>query len=516
MLLPVQLFAQVDLTSSNLPILVIETGDQEIVDEHRIVADMGIINKGEGLPNLISDPFNDYSGKISIEIRGSSSQDFPKKSYGFETQDKLGENRNVSLVNLPVENDWVLYAPYSDKSLIRNILSYKLSRELGQYAPRTKLCEVILNEKYLGVYVLTEKIKRDQNRVNIATLNPDEILGEDLSGGYIIKIDKKTGDSGPLWTSELGGIYFQYEYPDHDAIVPEQKDYIKNYIDDFENVLVSDFFADPDFGFRKYMDANSAVDYFIANEVSKNVDGYALSTFLYKKKDSDGGKLHMGPIWDFNLAFGNAYYRGGFMTSGFQMNINSVPWWWGRFMEDPTFIEEIKNKWYNIRENRYKDDVILAMIDSLSFILDEAQERNFEQWDIIDHKIWPNFYVGETYDDQLEYLKTWTINRLHWLDKSFYSWTGLENNSTDHKTSVYPNPFVESFNYHFTIIKPGEVSLILYDLNGSSVSNILDRVYHSPGEYSLETFSPELPSSIYLLVLKVNEEIVSRKKVVKL
>ena len=185
-------------------------------------------------------------------------------------------------------------------------------------------------------------------------------------------------------------------------------------------------------------------------------------------------------------------------------------------MEDPTFIEEIKNKWYNIRENGYKDEVIIGIIDSLSFLLDEAQERNFEKWDIMGRKVWPNYYVGETYDDELEILRSWTLNRLHWLDKSLYTWTSLDNIRTDFETSVYPNPFRESFYYRFTINEPGEISLILYDLNGSPVRNIVDRVYHTTGEYTLETFSPELPASIYLLVLKLNGEIVSKKKVVKL
>lgn len=162
--------AQLEFSSSNLPIVVIETGPQEIVDDPRITATMGIINNGDDAVNHLTDPYNDYLGYISIEYRGATSQAFPKKSYGFETQDHSGENRNVSLMGLPEENDWVLYAPYSDKSLIRNILSYRLFREMGHYAPRTRLCELVVNGDYLGVYVLVEKIKRDRNRLDIATL----------------------------------------------------------------------------------------------------------------------------------------------------------------------------------------------------------------------------------------------------------------------------------------------------------------------------------------------------------
>ena len=125
----------------------------------------------------------------------------PKKQYALETQDDLGNNLNVPLLGMPAENDWILYAPYSDKSLIRNVLAYKLSWDVGRYASRTRLCELVLNGDYRGLYVLMEKIKRDKNRVDISTLNPDEITGDDLTGGYIIKIDKSAGESVRGWYS---------------------------------------------------------------------------------------------------------------------------------------------------------------------------------------------------------------------------------------------------------------------------------------------------------------------------
>jgi hypothetical protein len=138
--------------SSNLPIVMINTLGQTIVNDPRIVCDMGIIYNGEGAINYLSDPFKEYDGKISIEIRGSSSQSFPKKSYGLETQDSLGENSNVKLLGMPKENDWILYAPYSDKSLMRNVLTYKLGNDIGRYAPRTRFCELFINNDYKGVY----------------------------------------------------------------------------------------------------------------------------------------------------------------------------------------------------------------------------------------------------------------------------------------------------------------------------------------------------------------------------
>ena len=165
--LPDWFISPLDFYSSNLPIIAINTFGTPIPDEPKIKAEMGVVDNGPGQINHISDSFNGYHGWINIEIRGESAQMFPKKSYGFETQDSLGENNNVALLGLPEENDWILYGPYSDKTLIKNVLSLKLSRDMGRYASRTQYCEVFINESYQGLYVLMEKIKQDSNRVDI-------------------------------------------------------------------------------------------------------------------------------------------------------------------------------------------------------------------------------------------------------------------------------------------------------------------------------------------------------------
>ncbi|HMR57666.1 MAG TPA: CotH kinase family protein, partial [Cyclobacteriaceae bacterium] len=160
--------------SSNLPIVVINTAGATILDDPKIVADMGIIDNGPGQRNSVTDTYNNYSGKIGIEIRGSSSQSFPKKQYSIELRDATGEGVSAPLLGLPPEEDWVLFAPYNDKTLMRDVLAYKIGRDLNRYAPRTRFCELVLNGNYEGIYVLIEKIKRDNNRVDINKLNPDE------------------------------------------------------------------------------------------------------------------------------------------------------------------------------------------------------------------------------------------------------------------------------------------------------------------------------------------------------
>ncbi|MDH5610051.1 MAG: CotH kinase family protein, partial [Cyclobacteriaceae bacterium] len=267
--------APVEFTSSSLPIVSITTSGQEILSDMRIVAQLDLYQPVNGLANL-TDTATTY--RISIEKRGSSSLWFPKNSYSLETQTALGTNLNVGLLGMPPENDWILYAPYSDKSLIRNVLTYDLGNQLGQYAPRTRFCEVVINGEYKGIYILTEKIKRDLNRVNIARLDSTEISGDNLTGGYIVKIDRPKAGLSHDWYSEISGpasqdpghrIGFVVEYPGHKDILPEQLAYISNYVKNFENALSGSFFTDWNWGYKNYIDVNSFIDFWLMNEITK-------------------------------------------------------------------------------------------------------------------------------------------------------------------------------------------------------------------------------------------------------
>ena len=191
----------VSFTNSNLPIVVINTNNVQIQDEPKIDATMGIIYNSTGAQNFTNQPFNEFYGQIAIETRGSSSSGFPAKSYGLETRGPDSSNYNVSIFDWPSDNDWILYAPYTDKSLIRNVLTYHLGNQMGNYSPRTKLCELILNDEYQGVYVFMERIKTNPGRVNIDQVAPDDTLENELTGGYIFKIDKTTAGGIIAWES---------------------------------------------------------------------------------------------------------------------------------------------------------------------------------------------------------------------------------------------------------------------------------------------------------------------------
>ena len=245
------------LDSSNLPIVIINTSGQIIQDDPRITVSMGIIDNGLGQINHVTDSFNNYNGDVSIEIRGSTSQYYPKKSYAFTPLDSSGNNVEAPILGFPAETDWIFYAPYPDKTLMRNTLAYYFFNRMGHYTSRTRFVELILNEDYLGVYELHEKVKRDDNRVNISKLTPSDTSGDNLTGGYIIKVDKTTGSGDETWTSPWDNdVFFQYHDPEDEDLLDVQKNYIQNYVNLFETALHGSQFADPDSGFRSYADEN--------------------------------------------------------------------------------------------------------------------------------------------------------------------------------------------------------------------------------------------------------------------
>lgn len=413
--------------NSHLPIVVLNTSGQTIPDEPRIVVHMGIVDNGAGNMNSEADPFNDYDGLINIERRGSSSQGFPKKQYALETQDVAGNSLDVSLLDLPVENDWILHAPYSDKSLMRNYLTYNWWRDMGWYTTRTKYCEVILNGEYQGVYILMEQIKWDNDRVDVEKLDSDDNAGDPLTGGYILKVDKTTGSGQIDWSSHIDTFQglpkttsFQYDYPNRDEITPEQETYIQQYVYDWEQSLLDPTYTDAEIGYRKYVDVNSFIDFFIIQELTKNVDGYRLSTYLNKQRDSRGGKLQAGPAWDFNITLGNADYCEGGETEGwaldFLCNPNVIPFWWERMNQDPVYWNQVQCRWLELRSGLLSWESITAQIDENVDHLGDATTRNFEQWDILNSHVWPNNYVGGSYTAEIFYLKQWLSNRIGWLD----------------------------------------------------------------------------------------------------
>ena len=495
--------AQVEFTSSNLPIIIIDTHGQSIVDESRIVADMGIIYNEPDQRNNLADTHNNYSGKIAIELRGSSSMSYPKKQYRLETQDLQGENLNVALMGMTEENDWILNGPYHDITMMRNVLVYNISNDLGHYASRTQYCELVLNNEYQGLYILLEKVKRDGDRVDISKLEPDETEGNDLTGGYIIKLDKLDGENVDGWTS-TNGIYYQYHYPKPDEIVGEQKQYIQAYIANFESIMLRNNWNDEELGYPSLIDINSFVDYVLINEFSKNIDAYRLSTYLYKDKDSDNPKLFAGPVWDYNLSFGDAWYGSDVnVFQGWEIDHNirlpydspKIPFWWIKIAKDKQFTESAAERWFALRSGVFDKDSLSRRIDSLHSYIMEAQNRNSERWP--DMGNYNNFIV------EIGRLKSWINNRIDWIDaniNSLYpSVIAIDHIFPQNYTlnQNFPNPFNHTTTITFSLPSKALVTLKIFDLVGNKVEDVVQSEFQQ-GAHSINISMSRHSAGIYL------------------
>ncbi len=515
--------------SSDLPIVVINTGGAAIPNEPKLAANMGIIYNGPGVRNFITDPFNNYNNKIGIETRGSSSSGFPQKTYGIETRDNLGVKKDTIVLGLPAENSWVLYAPYDDKTCLRNALSYDVANKTGHYASKTKFCELVINGQYQGIYVLMEKIKRDSNRVDISKLQTTDISGDQLTGGYIIKVDRDEGP-GSYWTSPYpaldgSAVNFVHVYPENGVIVPQQRNYIMNYVDTLEAVLTSSTFADPVNGYRKYIGVSSFIDYFILNEVSKNVDGYRLSTYFYKDKMSSGGKLKAGPAWDFNLAWWNADYCEGNLSSGWSYDIGSVcpggwqpNFWWARLLQDPSYTAQLRCRWEELRLTTLSIPVLNNYIDSVAAYLNEAQGRHFTAWPILGAYTWPNpSPLATDYPGEILNIKNWINDRITWLDVNLPGVcnVGISEQILNEKNfNVFPNPFSQSFTVSFYLPSAQTMRIELTDVTGRVVKTIAKTDY-SEGEnrIDIDLGSSAVKNGLYLLNIHTDNGILVKKLV---
>lgn len=518
-----------EFISSNLPVIVISTNNgQAIIDDPKIPAKLKIYNKGAGQRNYLTD-LPQFDGNIGIEIRGSSSQMFPKKSYGFESWDIPGNSIDVSFLGMPAESDWILNANYTDKSLIRNVMAYQLWQNLGHYATRYQFVEVILNEQYQGIYIFSEKIKRDKNRVNISKISTTENSGDEVTGGYIFKIDKQTGSGGTGWNSSYlpsaisngQKIFFQYEYPKDVDITTQQKNYLQGNVYDFETALKSATFADTLNGFRKYAVENTFIDYFLVNELSKNVDGYRLSTFLNKERDSKGGKIRMGPVWDYDIAWHNANYCEGDVTSGWAYQFPcyddywQVPFWWSRLLEDPRYVNNLACRWQNLRQNKLSDAWFDNYIDSISGQLMEAQVRNFTQWPILGVYVWPNPWpYASTYAGEISSLKTWMHNRLSWLDANMpgncNESYGIAENENEHAFNIFPNPVRDKLTIVFRSAKKYSAGIIIFNQQGSILAS-MELNSNSSGEWSESLDISSYKPGVYLLQITTDGKMYTKR-----
>lgn len=527
-------------TDSNLPIVVINTNNQSIPDDPQIMADMGIIYNGVSVRNNMSDPFNEYNGKVGIEVRGNFSAGLPQKPYRFETWDINGNSINVPLLGMPSENDWCLLATYNDKSFVRNTLANNLFESMGHYAPRSVMVEVVLNGEYQGIYQLCETIKRDDNRVDIAKLNPTDIAGREVTGGYILKTDY--WDNNNSWQSSYSpidhpgfDIHLVYNYPAYDEIVPQQKTYIQGFIYDMETALYGPNFTDTANGYSKYLSTRSFMDYFFVNELARNTDGFKKSCYFYKEKDDSAGnigKLKAGPVWDFDWAWKNIWDCSIFQAtdgSGWSHHINDCSpdiygtGWYIRMFQDSAFADEVNCRWQELRGTILDTTYLFHYIDSVASWMNESQQRHYAYWGHMGAATGtPEVDAPrQSYQEEIDALKAWIVLRLTWMDANMFgnpnncNLTSVGSSAVEQEAvNAYPNPFSNEINFSVYMNTPEQIDVRVYDAFGREVITPLAVNGTSGTNYVNVQLPTDLAEGVYLMEIQCGDR-VWRKSIVR-
>lgn len=451
-------------TDSNLPIVIITTdldGNNQplqILDEPKILSSMKIIKRPDGSRNYLSDAntttFLNYNGRIGIEIRGSSSQLLPKKGYGLTTlKADNTSNNNVSLLGMPSENDWILNGIAYDPSLIRDYLSYNLSRQIGNYATRTAYCELLINGEYKGLYILQEKIKSSTGRVNVLKIASTDNTAPNLTGGYITKADKDTGGDPIAWTmsSYSWGTNFIHELPKPTAVTSQQNNYIYNQFLNLQNTSNSNN-INLETGYPSVIDVPTFIDFMLMNELASNPDGYQFSTYFHKDRS---GKLRAGPIWDFNLTYGNDLFSMGFDRSRYNVwqfadGGNDGPKFWRDLFNNPTYRCYLSKRWNELIQpgQPLNYNSLVQNIDQIVASVSEAKMREHERWATVPDQV-----------AEINNLKTFLLNRISWMTNNLGSYTACNTISIPALviTKINYNPLgatsTESDNLEFMEIK---------------------------------------------------------------
>jgi hypothetical protein len=431
----------INFTSSNLPIVILNTGGFDIPDEPKIEATMKIIERPDNELNYVLDESNpdylDFDGPIQIEVRGSSSQLFSKKQYSLTTYDSKGEKDNVKLLGLPKENDWILNALAYDTTFVRDYISYKLSNSLNQYASRAEYCELILNGEYKGIYMLLEKLKADDNRINIKKIKDDDNELPDLTGGYIVKSDKIEGTEELGWSMPSygwGNVNFAYEVPKPEDKTSQQDDYIQNVFNQLAETSYNPSNTSLFDGYPSLIDIPSFIDFMLLNELASNVDAYQFSTFFHKDR---GSKLRAGPVWDFNLTFGNDLFEWGYDRSKYNIwqfqDGNRGARFWTDLFYDPDFSCYLTKRWRELTASGQvlNENIIHELIDETVTNILDAVNRQEQVWNMD-----INFGV------RIANIKNFVSQRINWISDQ------LNSSTADCEDVATPNLVISKIHYN--------------------------------------------------------------------
>jgi hypothetical protein len=406
--------------TSDLPVVILHNhGGGAVPASGEQFVMMQIFEPRYGVTSLTNAP--DLSERARFRLRGSSTQGYPKGSYALETWNEFGDDKKVSILGMPEESDWVFYAPNNfEPALIHNPFMHQLSRDVGRYSSRTRFVEVYLNTgggavqqaNYNGIYVIEEKIKRGKDRVDVDGLQPEHLSPPEVTGGYMLKIDRADPNDFNFSAAGQGSLAYvdpkgeEIRTPARDA----QEQYIVGYLNQYGNALNGANFKDPVNGYAAYFDVPAGIDHHILNVFAFNVDALRLSTYLYKPRN---GKITFGPLWDFDRALGSTDGRDAnprVWQSSSGTDFFTYPWW-GRMFQDIDFWQKWVDRWEEWRLAELSHTNLYRLIDELSGQVKNAQPREYAKW-----RIAPR---GGTYASEITHMKNYVRDRTSWIDSQF-------------------------------------------------------------------------------------------------
>lgn len=395
---------------TNLPLVVIhvENAVEPYDKEHDLRMKATIISADGN--EIVSD-----SG--TVRLRGNASMGFPKKPYRI----KFDKKRHV-LGSPAKAKKWTLINNYGDKTLMRNILAFDLSRRLElEYTPFCTPVDVMVNGEYKGCYQLCDQIEVGKNRVDIDEMEATDVEGEALTGGYLIEIDAyATGEACYFYSNKSNPVTIKS--PDEDVIQQSQINYIRGYFNTMEAALFKSNFTDSEKGYRQYLDLESFLKHFIVGEFSGNTDTY-WSTYMYKPRGD--AQFHVGPVWDFDLAYDNdnrtypinnltdyIYASKGSYAGQMRSFVNRI------IKSDPGALAQLKQMWADLRmSGTISEDALLGVVNETAEQLDASQRLNFMRWNIMNTYVHQNPKLWGSYEKEVQNVKNYIKKRIQWFDK---------------------------------------------------------------------------------------------------
>ena len=392
---------------SGLPLVVINTvkAEEPYDKEHDIPSYVRIIDTNHAY----------VMDTATTRLRGNASTQFPKKPYRIKF-----EHKQQPLGAPAKAKKWTLINNYGDKTLMRNLLAFHISQQMGMpYTPYGQAVDVILNGEYKGCYQLCDQIEVNKNRVNIDEMETSDTSGEDLTGGYLWEIDAYAYEE-KSWFNSNHNIPVTIKSPDEDDITPEQSKYIRDFFNAMEADGYGPHFADSLNGWRRLLDAETFLKHFLIGELSGNTDTY-WSVYQYKKRGED--KVYTGPVWDFDIAFDNDYrtyplnnksefvcFSGGSVAGDMGTFVRRI------VLQDPKTMSELKSHWQTGRHNQITAEALCQWIDSMAVALYYSQRLNFMRWNILHSQEHMNPVARGSYAAEVNYLKEYITQRIQWMD----------------------------------------------------------------------------------------------------